>query len=173
MKKSLSSSASIRRGQGLPAKTASMFFDGAVGMPKLQVDPHYSKTAHKCIQRNTLRVVSAKHNLAFVQDHTQLPVEIKEHHLSKFTSHHSVSDFSDPQRFRKTEAFNENVQPFALVHVHVKTVGGDSGGLKLRDNSLLNVLAGLEKLGGRRERSMQAYIRLSGTMSTTLQAREW
>ena len=143
-------------------------------MPKLQVDPHYSKTAHKGIQRNTLRVVSAKHNLAFVQEPNQVTVEIKEHQLSAFNSHHGETDFSDPQRFRKTEAaFNEHAQPFSLIHVHIESVGGDSKGLKLRDNQLLNVLSGLEKLGGRRERSMQAYIRLSGTMSTTLQAREW
>ena len=150
-----------------------MFFDGALGMPKLLVDPHYSKTAHKGIQRNKLRVMSAKHNLAFVQEN-QVAIEIKEHQLSKLSSQNlTAAEFSDPQRFRKTDAFNDGVLPFALVHVHVETVGGDGGGLKMRDNPLLNVLAGLEKLGGRRERSMQAYIRLSGTMSTTLQAREW
>lgn len=142
---------------------------GATGLPSLDTNPRMSSQAFKAIQRNKLRTISKKHNLAFVQQVVDTKVHQSEQPFN--------IDVSNPERFRKQNP-DEDLEsmPFSLVHLHVEnissSVGGGSAGTGSRGGPFGRQLAGMEKLGGRRERGMQCHIRLSGTMPTSTQARQ-
>ena len=159
-------------------------FDGvnSSGLLRLDIARTGSTSAHKGIQKNSLRSVSKKHNLAFVQQSEDAKAQrrpetshdAQQHHQHQHQHQHHPRSALD--RFRRPvgDAVPSMTLPFSLVHVHVERLSSSAGVSvsKHAGGPFSRQLAGLEKLGGRMERSMRCHLRLSGAMPTSTQARE-